>query len=300
MSKVSTYIKSHPNFTAVLLVTIVTFLVVFILLINQKKPEDKTNNQDQEIISYPVSTPQNTPTSPTRIKSQLEVDLYESVKNKFTTQKISDCESRITNVTFPDLELNFDNCEWTVKFTSQSGIKLSAMVQYIDVFIIFTNKKTKKNIQINMLYPGVFEYHGPIATCYTSKNKVNKINDYVYRYELKYEDQGQILTKTVYESADMITQRGEEEFEDIHSQIYPEPYTISYPNNGNKDSAEVCILLGPQFSIDAKYSTEEIQIFKQLFSYDKDFNPTIILAYISKDKNMSDVEADNLITGFKM
>lgn len=300
MSRVSTYIKSHPNFTAVLLVTIVAFLVVFILLITQKKSEDKTNNQDQEIISYPVSTPQNTPTSPTRIKSQLEVDLYESVKNKFMITKSSVCKSEVTNIAFPSLNLKFNNCEWDLEITDRTGIKLSAMGIYVDIFIIFTNKTTQKNVEIRLYYPGVFEYHGPIATCYTSKNKVSKINDYVYRYELKYEDQGQILTKTVYESADMITYRGEEEFEDIHSQIYPEPYTISYPNNGNKDSAEVCILLGPQFSINAKYSTEEIQIFKQLFSYDKDFNPTIILAYISKDKNMSDVEADNLITGFKM
>jgi len=281
---------------AIALPIIAVVLLILVLVLKQTSP---STNSEENRTSYPTPTSyvaQDIQVSYPNSFTRYEADKYltPAINNAYIFTNLDSCLQQITNPNFPDLKLNFNNCDWEVKITSKEGLTKSAMVTVFATFIRFTNLQTNNIVQVSFVQSVASGYVG-VGECYTDNSKLTTINEGLYKYttEVNYANEG-VKEVTAYKGSNTIIFKDHEHFNTLVD-YYLQNYK---PTSYTQTDYTVCVPPGPDLEVKTRFTNQVLTIAKGMEGFQDKESMSWGSIYLSnKDANFVNL-AEDLLKGF--
>lgn len=259
------YIKQNRKVLLLILGFILLIILVTLFLLTTKL---RSPDSSEEPLSYTTSSANNdTPISFPNTLSRFATSKYltPSINKAYVLTEVNECLNEIINPNFPDLRLEYDSCQWSIKIGDKEAIQKSVMGVLYETYIKFTNNKTSQYILISLVAPIASGYEGP-TVCLSDQSKVFKINSNLYRYksEVNYVNEG-IKEVILYKTINTMYFKGNNRFNEFLD-FFMENISLSYPKT-NKEDYFVCIPTGPDLIVRTSFTGESRDIALRIENY---------------------------------
>lgn len=286
------------------LAILITGLIIF--LINALITKQQTIVNTNTTVSYPVTVTFEPPSytisqsditqalGKILITPELRAEFYNTISADYKLEQTDECTSKLTNTTFPNLNLVFNNCEWGLNITQNTdNILRTGIPEYFQQSIVFTNKASNNSVKVNLEDPFFWE-GSPESECTSDTSKIQKITDDIYR--VKDLDNLYTAYSTEYISREHIILKGDDGYDS----------TIEYHNFTNPNLSYTqeeleslyCINWNAYIPVSAQFSEQAVQVYKRMTNMHVSRGVIGGMKLTSQDSQFVE-KANELVRGFE-